>query len=235
VLLELQLGCLLSCNLSDKIFKNIRKYCIVLVSVLDRQAYPRGTWGRWLWWGLPDLELESTRKDTGHKIYTGPGCQGGEPYVLSGISIYSLSWKYWELSAWYYTPLQLQPDSSSSCNWYTLWVANTERFRLILYHPLSCNQLVVRVAIDVHSELQIPSAFSCNRTVVRVAINVHSELQILRASAWYYTTPPLQLQPDSGSSCNWYTLRVANTKRFCLILYYPFSCNPIVVGLPSCN
>jgi hypothetical protein len=138
-------------------------------------------------------------------------------------------------SAWYYTPLQLQPDSSSSCNWYTLWVANTERFRLILYHPLSCNQLVVRVAIDVHSELQIPSAFSCNRTVVRVAINVHSELQILRASAWYYTTPPLQLQPDSGSSCNWYTLRVANTKRFRLILYYPFSCNPTVVGLPSCN
>jgi hypothetical protein len=25
------------------------------------------------------------RKDTGHKIYTGSGCQGGEPYVLLGI------------------------------------------------------------------------------------------------------------------------------------------------------
>jgi hypothetical protein len=23
-------------------------------------------------------------KDTGHKIYTGSGCQGGEPYVLFG-------------------------------------------------------------------------------------------------------------------------------------------------------
>jgi hypothetical protein len=26
------------------------------------------------------------RKDTGHKIYTGSGCQGGEPYVLFGRS-----------------------------------------------------------------------------------------------------------------------------------------------------
>jgi hypothetical protein len=26
------------------------------------------------------------RKDTGHKIYTGSGCQGGEPYVLFGAS-----------------------------------------------------------------------------------------------------------------------------------------------------
>jgi hypothetical protein len=25
-------------------------------------------------------------KDTGHKIYTGSGCQGGEPYVLFGGS-----------------------------------------------------------------------------------------------------------------------------------------------------
>jgi hypothetical protein len=23
-------------------------------------------------------------KDTGHKVYTGSGCQGGEPYVLFG-------------------------------------------------------------------------------------------------------------------------------------------------------
>jgi hypothetical protein len=94
--------------------------------------------------------------------------------------------------------------------------------------------------------------------VVRVAIDAHSELQILSASVWYYTTPsvatrhwfvlqliytlsckywmlspdtvllvPLQL--DSGSSCNWYTLQVENTKCFRLILYYPFSCNRIVV------
>jgi hypothetical protein len=26
------------------------------------------------------------RKDTGHKIYIGSGCQGGEPYVLFGGS-----------------------------------------------------------------------------------------------------------------------------------------------------
>jgi hypothetical protein len=38
-----------------------------------------------------------------------------------------------------------------------LRVANTECFRLILYYPFSCNQTVVRVAIDVHSELQILS------------------------------------------------------------------------------
>jgi hypothetical protein len=24
-------------------------------------------------------------EDTGHKIYTGSGCQGGEPYVLFGV------------------------------------------------------------------------------------------------------------------------------------------------------
>jgi hypothetical protein len=74
---------------------------------------------------------------------------------------YTLSCKYWI------------PDNGSSCNWHTLWVANTERFHLILV--------------------------------------------------------PLQLQPNSSSSCNWYTLRVANTKCFWLIMYYPFSCNRIVV------
>jgi hypothetical protein len=62
-----------------------------------------------------------------------------------------------------------------------------------------------------------------------VAIDVHSELQILSAFAWYCTTPPHQSQVDIGSSCNWYTLRVANTERFRLILYYSFSCNPTVV------
>jgi hypothetical protein len=28
------------------------------------------------------------RKDTGHKIYTGSGCQGGEPYVLFGDQVW---------------------------------------------------------------------------------------------------------------------------------------------------
>jgi hypothetical protein len=34
---------------------------------------------------LGDRELEGVRKDTRHKIYTGSGRQGGEPYVLFGI------------------------------------------------------------------------------------------------------------------------------------------------------
>jgi hypothetical protein len=28
------------------------------------------------------------RKDTGHKVYTGSGCQGGEPYVLFGDQVW---------------------------------------------------------------------------------------------------------------------------------------------------
>jgi hypothetical protein len=28
------------------------------------------------------------RKDTGHKIYTGSCCQGGEPYVLFGYQVW---------------------------------------------------------------------------------------------------------------------------------------------------
>jgi hypothetical protein len=157
-------------------------------------------------------------------------------------------------------PLYLQPGNDLSCNWYTFRVATTKCFRLMLYYPFICNSIVVRVAIDICSELQILSvstyAFSCNPTVVRVAIDVHSELQILSASAWYYTTPfscnptlvrvaidihfelhilrdvlLLQLQPDSGSSCNRCTLRVANNECFRLILYFHFSCNPIVVGV----
>jgi hypothetical protein len=35
---------------------------------------------------LGDLELKGMRKDTRHKIYTGSGCEGGEPYVLFGVS-----------------------------------------------------------------------------------------------------------------------------------------------------
>jgi hypothetical protein len=58
----------------------------VTVGILSQQAYQGGTWGRWLWWGSPDLELEGMRKDTGHKIYTGSGRQGGELYVLFGGS-----------------------------------------------------------------------------------------------------------------------------------------------------
>jgi multisubunit Na+/H+ antiporter MnhE subunit len=122
-------------------------------------------------------------------------------------------------------PLQLQPGTGSSCNWYTLRVASTKFFRLILY-PFSCNPIVVRVAIDIHSELQILSAYVWYYTTPSVATRQWFELQILSASVWYCTT--LLLQSDSGSSCNWYTLRVASTKFFRLILY-PFSCNPIVV------
>jgi hypothetical protein len=127
-------------------------------------------------------------------------------------------------------PLQLQPGTGSSCNWYTLRVESTKFFRLILY-PFSCNPIVVRVAIDIHSELQILSAYVWYYTTPSVATrqwfelqSIYTfELQILSASVWYCTT--LLLQSDIGSSCNWYTLRVASTKFFRLILY-PFSCNP---------
>jgi hypothetical protein len=74
-------------------------------------------------------------------------------------------------------PLQLQPDSGTSCNRFTLRVANTECFSLIIYYP-----------------------FSCNLTVIRVAIDVHPELQILSASP--DTVLLIQLQPDSDSICN---------------------------------
>jgi hypothetical protein len=33
-------------------------------------------------------EREGVRKDTGHKIYTGSGRQGGEPYVLFGDQVW---------------------------------------------------------------------------------------------------------------------------------------------------
>jgi hypothetical protein len=35
-----------------------------------------------------DLEPEGTREDTRHEIYTGSGCQGGEPYVLFGDQVW---------------------------------------------------------------------------------------------------------------------------------------------------
>jgi hypothetical protein len=137
----------------------------------------------------------------------------------------------------------------SSCNWSAFRVATgalsscnssdknykkymsrvaTEMFKeLQMRCLLCCNWSDCWVPIEVLVELQLYYPFSCNRTVVRVAIDVNSELQVLSASAWYCTT--LQLQPDSGSSCNRCTLRVANTECFHLILYRTFSCNPTVV------
>jgi hypothetical protein len=42
---------------------------------------------------IGDQELEGMCKDMGHKIYTGPGGQGGEPYVLfGGIKYGALRW-----------------------------------------------------------------------------------------------------------------------------------------------
>jgi hypothetical protein len=103
--------------------------------------------------------------------------------------IYTLSCKYWMLTSDTILPLELQPNSGLSCNWYTpesqilsafVWycttpsvatgqwfelqfiysrVANTKCFRLTLYYPFSCNRTVVRVALDAQSELRILSAF----------------------------------------------------------------------------
>jgi hypothetical protein len=61
------------------------------VSVLDRQTYQEGTHGSILcgggsWSG--DRELEGVRRDMGHKIYTGSGCQSGEPYILFGDQVW---------------------------------------------------------------------------------------------------------------------------------------------------
>jgi hypothetical protein len=105
-------------------------------------------------------------------------------------------------------------------------------FQLQLKH-LQLQPTMIRVAIDVYFELQImnilspitvlplqfqpDSGSSCNQSTLQVA-NTECFLPD--------TILPLQSQPDSGSSCNWYTLGVANTKCCCLILYYPFSCNP---------
>jgi hypothetical protein len=167
-------------------------------------------------------------------------------------------------------PLQLQLHSDSSCNRCTLWVANTECFRLILYYPFSCNPTVVWVAIDIHSELQILSASAWYYTTPSVATRQSLELQfiytlsckILSACAWYYTPlsvatrqwfelqsmytlsckywvllhdtiPPLQLKPNSGSSYNRCTLRVANTKCFRLILQQWFELQ--LIHTPSCK
>jgi hypothetical protein len=37
---------------------------------------------------LGDQKLEGMREDTGQKIYTGSGHQGGEPYVLFGDQVW---------------------------------------------------------------------------------------------------------------------------------------------------
>jgi hypothetical protein len=99
---------------------------------------------------------------------------------------------------------QLQILSASA--WYctTPSVATEQRFQ---------------IAINQYFCLILNYLFSCcNQIVVRVAIDLHSALQIMSASAWYCTTP--SVATDSGSSCNWCTLRVANTEFFCLILYW---------------
>jgi hypothetical protein len=74
---------------------NLRSCCPPAVGVLDRQTYQGGTRGSWLrgggsWSG--ERELEGMHKDTGHKIYTGSGCQGGEPYLLFGASMAPCAW-----------------------------------------------------------------------------------------------------------------------------------------------
>jgi hypothetical protein len=128
--------------------------------------------------------------------------------------------------------LQLQPDSDSICNWYTLRVANTKYFRLILYYHFSCNRTVVRVANDVHSKLQILSASVWYCTTPSVATGQLFELQSMYTpSCKYWVLPPdtvlpLSLQPDNGSSCNRCTFLVANTECFRLMLYYSFSLQP---------
>jgi hypothetical protein len=130
-------------------------------------------------------------------------------------------------------PLPLQPNNCSSCNRCTLQVASTMLapdialpHQLQLDSCLSCNWCILGVTNTECLHLILYYLFRCNRTVVQVAIDVHSELQLLSASACII---PLQLQPDSGSSCNWYTLWVVNSKCSRLILYYLFSCNRIVV------
>jgi hypothetical protein len=112
----------------------------------------------------------------------------------------------------------------SASVWYctTPSVAIGQWFKLQLIYTLSCKYYVLPPDTK---------PFSCNPTVVRVAVDIHSVLQILSATA--DTVLPLQLQPDSGSSCNWYTLWVVNTKCFYLILYYPFSCNLTVVQVAT--
>jgi hypothetical protein len=124
----------------------------------------------------------------------------------------------------------------SCCNQFTLRVANTECFRLIIYYPFNCNQIVVQVTIDFTLRV-------ANNEYVRLILYYPLQLQPNSGSSCnQFTLPsckyrvlsldnilPLQLQPDSGSSCNRCTLRVANTECFLLIIYYPFSCNPIVV------
>jgi hypothetical protein len=135
--------------------------------------------------------------------------------------IYTSSCKYWVLPPDTILPIQLQPNSGSSRNWYTLRVANTKRF-----------WTVVRVAIDVHSELQILSAFSLD-----IATGQWFELQSMHTLS---CNRPLSvhLQPASGSSCNQYTLWVANTEFSGFHLrsgldYIFFTYNDIVTSLLS--
>jgi multisubunit Na+/H+ antiporter MnhE subunit len=107
---------------------------------------------------------------------TTPSVATGQWFELQ--SMYTSSCKYWVLSSDTVLPLLLQSDSGSSCNCYTLRVASTKFFRLIVY-PFSCNPTVVRVAIDIHSELQILSASAWNCTTPSVATRQWLELQLI--------------------------------------------------------
>jgi hypothetical protein len=123
--------------------------------------------------------------------------------------MYTLSCKYLVLTPDTILPLQLQPDTSSSCNWYTHRVVNTECFRLILYYPFRCNQTVVRVAIDIHSELQILSASFWYYTTPSVAIRQWFELQSMYTPNCKY----LELPPDTATG-QWFELQLIYTPSY---------------------
>jgi hypothetical protein len=65
-----------------------------LVDLHRRYPQKGRRWGSW----SGDRELEGMRKDTVHNIYTGSGCQGGEPYVLfGGSSMAPCAWCWVEI------------------------------------------------------------------------------------------------------------------------------------------
>jgi hypothetical protein len=92
--------------------------------------------------------------------------------------MYTLSCKEWALPPDNILPLQLLTDNGSSCNWYTLLVANTKCFRLILQpnSGSSCNRYTLRVANWVLPpntilplQLQPHRGSSCNQCTLWVA------------------------------------------------------------------
>jgi hypothetical protein len=108
---------------------------------------------------------------------------------------------------------ELQLKCLLCCNWSVVWVA----IHLTKIIKITC------------LELQLKCLKSCNWVAYRVATGVLVELQLkcLRScnwsTCWVATVLTLQLQHDGGSSCKQCTL------LFRLILYYSFSCNPIVL------